>query len=153
MLKNVRPWRVAQGRDAFPSAVSVDLDWAGRTKPMERDGARKKSGCWGLTSRPESSFMTTEWARTPLYVWWILRYWGIKNVRMLDGGRPVWLFAGTFQDNVSHRVSTESVKLMPDSVRLVPRNQDPGLIQTRSGQAIDLSHNGNSSFANALGLV
>ena len=35
--------------------------------------------------------------------WWILRYWGVKDVRLLNGGWAAWQAAGG-------RVSTEEVK-------------------------------------------
>ncbi|HEV3119742.1 MAG TPA: sulfurtransferase [Gemmataceae bacterium] len=47
-------------------------------------------------------------------IWWILRYWGIKDVRLLNGGWPAWR-------NCGGEVSKDEPQLSPASPRLAPQ--------------------------------
>src|SRR5438067_9590963 len=47
-------------------------------------------------------------------IWWILRYWGVRDVRILNGGWPAWEHAG-------YKVSTEPTTVPSKSPELVPQ--------------------------------
>src|SRR5437762_10256536 len=38
-------------------------------------------------------------------IWWILRYWGVKDVRLLNGGWPGWIAAKRFVSKAGRQVA------------------------------------------------
>jgi thiosulfate/3-mercaptopyruvate sulfurtransferase len=79
------------GKGHIPGAVRVDADAWGKAFARGQDRAAwvKRLGALGIdTTRP----VVVYGARLPeaARVWWILRYWGVPNVRLLDGGWAAW---------------------------------------------------------------
>jgi thiosulfate/3-mercaptopyruvate sulfurtransferase len=70
-------------------------------------------------------------------IWWILRYWGLKDVRLVNGGWPAWQQGG-------HGVSTEPAtnptadpKLSPQSERLAVKEQMLKWVGGKDRQIVD----------------
>lgn len=76
-------------------------------------------------------------ARTAAHVWWILRYWGFEDVRLLNGGWKAWSLQGISTDRTFPVVGAERLKLRPLPVRLVSMDQMLELLQDRDQQIID----------------
>jgi|SRR6516162_1757067 thiosulfate/3-mercaptopyruvate sulfurtransferase len=70
-------------------------------------------------------------------IWWILRYWGVKDARILNGGWPAWVKAG---HGVTTEVKNQPVKepkLAPESQRLAVKEQMLKWVGGRDVQIID----------------
>ncbi len=70
-------------------------------------------------------------------IWWILRYWGIRDVRLLQGGWRAW-------QNRGGNVSTEEVKppvrkleLSASAARLATKEQVLDTLKAREAQIVD----------------
>ncbi len=63
------------------------------------------------------------WARNAAHVWWLLRYWGFEDVRLLNGGWHAWLSQGHPQDRAAPQVKALRIKLRPIPARLAGKAQ------------------------------
>ena len=50
-------------------------------------------------------------------IWWILRYWGVEDVRLLDAGWSGWLFARKPQQRKVPQVAPRAIQLQPQYAR------------------------------------
>ncbi len=99
---------VPDGRPAFltghiPGAVYVDLDHdladhsvTGRGRhPLPAEAAFTEAmRSWGLRDGDTAVVMDDLGNQSAARAWWLLRYAGFGDVRMLDGGLPAWAAAG-----------------------------------------------------------
>jgi thiosulfate/3-mercaptopyruvate sulfurtransferase len=74
-------------------------------------------------------------------VWWILRYWGVKDVRLLNGGWEAWL-AGKHptwgpNDGKEPFYKPSAPKLMPAEKRLATKEQVKDSLKDKALQIID----------------
>jgi len=54
--------------------------------------------------------------------WWILKYWGARDVRLLNGGWPAWQAAGLpTKSGAGHKPATGSFAVKPQSDRLATK--------------------------------
>jgi thiosulfate/3-mercaptopyruvate sulfurtransferase len=67
----------------------------------------------------------------------ILRYWGIADVRLLNGGWHAWVFAGARQDTQVARPTPRSGELVPVPARLLSKEQVVTLLRAGRVQIID----------------
>lgn len=135
---DVRP-RFKYADRHVPGAVGVDLsDWS-----FEADRTRstweRKLGQLGVDLGTPVVVYDDGTGKDATYLWWLLRYWGVRDVRVLNGGWPAWLLAGAPQASGETKVKPRSVRLKPDPARLVGMNQAPGLMKKRRGQWIDVT--------------
>jgi thiosulfate/3-mercaptopyruvate sulfurtransferase len=82
----------------IPNARWVDHgEWAqsfGHGK--DAGGWSKRIGSLGLTSSSRVVVYDDDHSKNAARIWWILRYWGIEDVRLLNGGWVGWK-AGSYQ--------------------------------------------------------
>lgn len=71
------------------------------------------------------------------HLWWILRYWGVKDVRLVNGGWCSWLFEGRPQEDVEPKVAARPITLRPDPDRLAQKYQMLEVVKNRGEQIID----------------
>ncbi|HLJ92300.1 MAG TPA: rhodanese-like domain-containing protein [Gemmataceae bacterium] len=76
------------------------------------------------------------WARNAAHVWWLLRYWGFEDVRLLNGGWHAWLSQGLPQDRTMPQVKALRLKLRPIPARLAGKEQVLGALKNHE-QIID----------------
>jgi thiosulfate/3-mercaptopyruvate sulfurtransferase len=73
-------------------------------------------------------------------VWWILRYWGFKDARLLNGGWAAWASANSAASREAPAVKPTEPKLTANADRLATKDQvidmlkgkDPQIVDTRS---------------------
>src|SRR5437763_2580957 len=93
-----------------PGAVWVDAaGWARAfTVPPDAAAWSKRLGATGID--PDTPVVVyDDEVRDAARVWWILKYWGVKDVRLLNGGWPAWVAAGG-------RTGTEETSPAPKAV-------------------------------------
>jgi thiosulfate/3-mercaptopyruvate sulfurtransferase len=97
----------------FQSPASIE----GGQRPLpDISVLQEKTRAWGL--RPESTVVIYDADRsmTAARAWWVLRWAGLPDVRVLDGGFPAWVAAGLpVTDKISTPVASE-VTLTPGSM-------------------------------------
>lgn len=80
----------------IPNAVSVDL--AGWSKSFAKGddaaGWSKRIGAMGIGKDTKVVVYDDSSSRDAARTWWILRYWGVADVRLLNGGWTGWKAAG-----------------------------------------------------------
>jgi thiosulfate/3-mercaptopyruvate sulfurtransferase len=96
---------------------------------------QEKARLWGL--RKESTIVVYDGDRsmTAARAWWVLKWAGFTDVRVLDGAFPAWLASGL-------PVSKESVATHPSDVSLTPGHMpeldaDKALNMARDGVLLD----------------
>jgi thiosulfate/3-mercaptopyruvate sulfurtransferase len=72
-----------------------------------------KARRWGL--RPEATVVVYDSDRSLVAAraWWVLRWAGLPDVRVLDGGMPAWLSAGLPVDRVPGKPAPSEITLTP----------------------------------------
>jgi thiosulfate/3-mercaptopyruvate sulfurtransferase len=60
---------------------------------------------------------------------WMLCYWGFKDVRVLNGGWPAWLFQGGRQEAAVPRIAPRPIQLKPDSHRMIRKAELLAMVQ------------------------
>jgi thiosulfate/3-mercaptopyruvate sulfurtransferase len=84
-------------------------------------------------------------------LWWILRYWGVRDVRLLNGGWKDWAAATQLIEKNENKATPVHPKLTPQANRLATKagllrslEQKPQIIDTRStGEYCGTEETGN----------
>jgi thiosulfate/3-mercaptopyruvate sulfurtransferase len=71
-------------------------------------------------------------------VWWILRYWGIKDARLLNGGWTAWKAAGGESDKVETFAAPKKPRLAPQAGRLAKKSDILQLLKEKKTQILDV---------------
>jgi thiosulfate/3-mercaptopyruvate sulfurtransferase len=78
-------------------------------------------------------------------VWWILRYWGFRDVRLLNGGWKAWKSSGgrvaDAREPMELHPPTE-IKLAPNKDRLATKQQVLRLVESKDRQIVDARSTG-----------
>jgi 3-mercaptopyruvate sulfurtransferase SseA len=124
----------------IPGAVWVDpVNWAKGFGPGADAGVwSRKIGDLGI--RPDTPVVVYDagGVQNGARIWWILRYWGIRDVRLLNGGWRAWSAAGGKVDREESKPKQVAVELKPEPARLATKAQIlAGLKGSDSGQIID----------------
>ena len=75
--------------------------------------------------------------REPARVWWLLRYWGFKDVRLLNGGWPAWAAQNSAASRETPAVKEATPKLAAQADRLATKEQVLDVVKKRDRQIID----------------
>lgn len=108
-----------------PGARWVDhAEWAksfGHGKDDE--GWGKRIGLLGLSSSSKVVVYDDNYTKDAARIWWILRYWGVEDVRLLNGGWAGWKAENhpTDKDEIVPRPAKFEAKARPD--RLATKEQ------------------------------
>jgi len=71
-------------------------------------------------------------------IWWILRYWGVEDVRLLHGGWPAWKAAGLPVETITPKTTTPlTFAGVPRTRRLATKQQLLDALKTDALQIID----------------
>src|SRR5437762_3367946 len=116
----------------IPGAQWVDYDnWAKLFAAGSQVSAWDKIiGDLGIKHNASLVIYDDGWSKNAAHVWWILRYWGHEDVRLLNGGWHAWLSKGFRQERVEHPVEGKRIKLRP-TARLAGMNLMMELVQDR----------------------
>ena len=123
-----------------PNAVWVNHDeWAkafGHGKDAEAWG--KRIGALGITSSSKVVVYDDNYTKDAARIWWILRYWGVEDVRLLNGGWTGWKTG-------NH--PNETVVKLPDGVKS-PFKARPDRLATKE-QLLDSLKTGKLQIVDA----
>jgi thiosulfate/3-mercaptopyruvate sulfurtransferase len=122
----------------IPGAVRVDSEaWskAFADKP-DKEAWTKRVGELGLEVG-DLVVVYGDDPREPARVWWILRYWGVKNASLLDGGWRAWAEANSAASKEAPKVKPTTPMLTAHPDRLATREQVLGYLKDKDRQIID----------------
>ncbi|MFE6969210.1 sulfurtransferase [Isoptericola sp. NPDC057653] len=99
---------MTDGRERYleghlPDAVYVDLESELAAEPSPEEGRhplpsassfQRSARAWGLRDGSRVVVYDTVGGLSAARAWWLLRFFGVDDVRILDGGLPAWVRAG-----------------------------------------------------------
>jgi thiosulfate/3-mercaptopyruvate sulfurtransferase len=138
-ILDVRPWREYASRHVA-GAVWVDLAaWdeaaeEGKTAPFWE----KQIGALGIDLNTSVVVYDNGSGVDAATIWWILRYWGVEDVRLLDAGWPGWLFARKRQSRVVPEVQARSIRLQRQNARRAVKSELLEIAQSGQEQLVDV---------------
>jgi thiosulfate/3-mercaptopyruvate sulfurtransferase len=126
-----------------PGAVWVDaVTWerAFNAQPDPQSWGRRLGEVGVDPGRPVVVYGSED-LRAAARVWWILRYWGVRDARLVNGGWPAWRAAGGPASREPVRPARRAVVVTPRGDRLATKgkllaalkdNRAPQLVDARS---------------------
>jgi thiosulfate/3-mercaptopyruvate sulfurtransferase len=123
----------------IPGAVWVDAAAWHKAFDAEADTEAwgKRLGEAGVDPRRTVVIYGDSDVRDAARVWWILRYWGIEDVRLLNGGWPAWLRAGGKTSQEAVKPTSKPVTLTAQKARLATKDQLLTGLRVQPPQLID----------------
>jgi thiosulfate/3-mercaptopyruvate sulfurtransferase len=139
----------ARGKGAYkaghvPGAIWLDaVTWERAFK--EGQGVKawaEQIGGLGVSANTPVVVYDDNRSKDSARVWWILRYWGVRDVRLLNGGWRAWKAAGGPVEEAEHAPLVIETTLVPDPKRLATKEQVKRWVQGKTGQIIDARSTG-----------
>jgi thiosulfate/3-mercaptopyruvate sulfurtransferase len=134
----------ARGKGAYkdghvPGAVWLDAVTWQRAFQEGRDeeGWVVRVGGLGVSADTPVVVYDNNLSKDAARVWWILRYWGVRDVRLLNGGWRAWSAAGGKVENGENVPRAVAAKLSPERGRLATKEQVKKWAQDKTGQILD----------------
>jgi thiosulfate/3-mercaptopyruvate sulfurtransferase len=120
----------ARGRGNYldghiPGAVRIDPGAWDRafTAGQDEKAWARRIGTLGIDTGSHVVVYDDSRSKEAARMWWILRYWGVRDVRLLNGGWRAWLAAGGPVEKSENRPRPVQPKLLRQPERFVTRNQ------------------------------
>jgi thiosulfate/3-mercaptopyruvate sulfurtransferase len=109
----------------IPGAVWVDVAaWMrGFGEGRDREGWARRIGALGIDTDTRVVVYDDSRAKDAARIWWILRYWGVRDVRLLNGGWGVWASAVAAVQKQEIQPAPVDARLRPQQDRLATRPQ------------------------------
>jgi thiosulfate/3-mercaptopyruvate sulfurtransferase len=122
----------------IPGAVQVDAaGWAKAFGSVpDKDDWTKRIGSLGLVVDSPVVVYGDD-PREPARVWWVFRYWGFKDVRLLNGGWQAWAAQNGAVSKDVPTVKEALPKLAARPERLATKEQVLDIVNKKDGQIID----------------
>jgi thiosulfate/3-mercaptopyruvate sulfurtransferase len=121
----------------LPNARWVDhAAWA-RTFGHAEDahGWSERISALGVGPKTKAIVYSDMLNRDAARIWWILRYWGVEDARLLNGGWKAWSEGGYRTETTEPAVSPVEFVAKPHSERLATKEQ---LLRSLGGQALQI---------------
>jgi len=123
----------------IPNALWVDHDGWSKNFAKDQDAAhwQKLVGQIGITSNTPVVLYDDHSTNRAARLWWILRYWGISDVRLLNGGWKGWSAAHGPTNQDTPKVESVEITLTPHPERLATKTQLLKSLSKHEFQIID----------------
>ncbi len=128
----------------IPGAVVIDpLAWARAFgEGTDQAGWVKRIGALGIDVDSKVVVYDDAQAKDAARIWWILRYWGIKDVRLLNGGWKGWLASNGAIEKKERLPRPVEPKLAARSDQLATKKQLLESLKDRPPQLVDARSRG-----------
>jgi thiosulfate/3-mercaptopyruvate sulfurtransferase len=139
VLLDVRQ-KAAYEKEHIPNAAWVDAaSWAKEFKDgSDATGWATRIGGLGITPDRTVLLYDEDQHRAAARVWWILRYWGVKDVRIINGGWKAHLAAGLpVQKEAVVPMPAPKADLKAEAERLATKEQVKAAIKGGTWQLVD----------------
>ncbi len=122
----------------IPGALWVDsAAWSKAfAAAPDKDDWTRRLGALGL--QPDTTVVVYgDDPREPARAWWTLRYWGFRDVRLLDGGWQAWTSQNSTVSKEVPKVTPTAPKLTAHPERLATKEQVLKTVHGKDRQIID----------------
>jgi thiosulfate/3-mercaptopyruvate sulfurtransferase len=141
-----------------PGALPVDAAaWAKAfDQGQDVEGWQQRIGALGLTPESKVVIYDDNLTKDAARVWWILRYWGFEDVRLLNGGWKGWQSAsGEIETKANAPAASTAPELKPLADRLATKEQILASLDAKDLQIVDTrsaaEHCGDEKLRNPRG--
>jgi thiosulfate/3-mercaptopyruvate sulfurtransferase len=123
----------------LPNAVCVDHDTWSKTFARGQDPNewQKLIGRLGIKTDTPVVLYDDQSTNRAARIWWILRYWGIRDVKLLNGGWKGWAAAHGPTTQDVPKIETMELTLTPHPERLTTKDQLLKSLPKRDFQIVD----------------
>ena len=124
----------------IPGAVWVPHDAWSKTFSATQTPAAWSEHIGALGITPTSRVLVYDDAlqKDAARIWWILRYFGAKDVRLLNGGWPAYAAANLPTSTATPKVTAAEFKIAaPDAARIADKTKVLGVLKDKSAQIVD----------------
>jgi thiosulfate/3-mercaptopyruvate sulfurtransferase len=123
----------------IPGAMWLDqVTWTRAFKDgKDRDAWAKRIGELGIDGRKPVVIYGIGRSQHPARMWWILRYWGVPDVRLLNGGWPSWVKAAGESEKESNRPRALEFMPMPRHKQLATKTDLVAALKDQPPQIVD----------------
>jgi thiosulfate/3-mercaptopyruvate sulfurtransferase len=151
LAKQAKTFRIldARPRDKYeaghiPGAVWVDHDAWSKSfdNGKDVDGWAKRIGVLGVDVNTPIVIYDDNLSKDAARIWWILRFWGVRDVRLLNGGWFAWKNANGEAAKEEPMVEATAPKLKPQADRLATKDQVLQGVKEKSFQIVDARSQG-----------
>ena len=151
LAKQAKTFRIldARLRDKFeaghiPGAVWVDHDAWSKSfdNGKDADGWAKRVGALGIDVNTPVVIYDDNLSKDAARIWWILRFWGVRDVRLLNGGWFAWKGDGGEAAKDEPTIEATSPKLKAQADRLAIKDQVLQGVKEKSFQFVDARSQG-----------
>ncbi|HEY1067647.1 MAG TPA: sulfurtransferase [Pirellulales bacterium] len=122
----------------IPHARWVDHDTWSKGFGEGGDAASwsQRIGLLGLDGRTPVVVYDEDYKRSAR-VWWLLRYWGVSDVRLLNGGWTAWKAEGLSKETQTHEPTPAAFTAQPNRKLLATKDQVLASLANGSLQIVD----------------
>lgn len=124
----------------IPGAVWVDHEAWNKSFAAKQDAKEwaVRIGALGIGDATAVVIYDDSKSKDAARVWWILRYWGVKDARLLNGGWPAWTSAALPISKQAEVVTAASFRVeTADAARLATKSTVMELLKDKKTQIID----------------
>ena len=128
-----------------PGAVWVDASMWAHTFAASQDAAKWQKIIAPLGISPADTIVVYDdnKSKTAARIWYILRYWGFDDVRLLNGGWKAWQATGAEAQKGAPIVQpVKDLQLKPERERLATKAQLLNLLKSKPPQIVDARSEG-----------
>jgi thiosulfate/3-mercaptopyruvate sulfurtransferase len=125
-------------KDHIPGAVRVDVDGWKKAFAASQDPHHwaKRLGTVGIDGKTPVVIYDENRFLDAARIWYIVRFWGIDDVRLLNGGWKAWLASGGKQEKqISRRDASPAIKA--NGERLATKQKVLEVLKGKSEQILD----------------
>jgi thiosulfate/3-mercaptopyruvate sulfurtransferase len=124
----------------LPGAVWVDHNaWSKAfAATQEAKEWAQKIGALGIDNATKVAIYDESLNKNAARIWWILRYWGVKDARLVNGGWPAW--TKSHFPLSKHAEMPEQADFhikMPDAARLATKAKLLDIVKNKGAQIVD----------------
>lgn len=154
----------ARPRDKYDAGHIPGAVWVDHAQWSKAFGTNQNSSEWGerigaLGIKPTTNVLVYDDAlqKDAARVWWILRYFGVKDVRLLNGGWSAWTAAKLPSSKETPNVSMFVFKPKLERNRLGDKDSVLGIVKDKSAQIVDArsekEHCGETALSKKAGAI
>jgi thiosulfate/3-mercaptopyruvate sulfurtransferase len=139
----------ARGKSKYTEGHIPDAVWVDHTAWMrsfdasdDKDAWAKRIGGQGIDLDTPVVIYDDSGFKDAGRIWWILCYWGVRDVRLLNGGWKAWLESKGLISTEKPQVTAVDVKLAPISERMATKVDVLAAIKKGQSQIVDARSTG-----------
>ncbi len=118
---------------------------------QDAGGWSRRIGELGINAKSRVVVYDDNAAKDAARIWWILRYWGVDDVRLLNGGWKAWKAQGLPTSAQPESPQPVTFQATPRSERLATKNEILDLLRGRQLQIVDARSEGEFCGTEPLG--